>query len=376
MSKPTGLTSSQQRLMRIFYALPYEKVVLNKEERMSIWDDYKTLREHPGGDLEDKCPALNLEILKSLATGNNVQSAVFSECSYAQTLANMLGLTEFYSIDRLEAGEFLQGKLIEHGISPRYFYTNTEHSIALLQAGGYGGVDAALVFLGRQDFFTIEFKEPGAKTSEVDLPKYGEDGFLKTTHTFNERYPQFSSMMDEQISKELNFFIKAGSNINDFSLEAISQAVSSNYQGTKYADAICVEDSDGMLTMFPANHAETWAESTRGEIRPAGRNHYDVWTEKALFKAIEACAGNVSKSSVSIPVQNLQTASARGGDGSVNRYKISPLFFVYKEDVTVSKGNAVFSIESVRQLNPTISAHMFFRKLQVSKVHDAYRSEL
>ena len=26
--------------------------------------------------------------------------------------------------------------------------------------------------------YTIEFKEPGAKTSEPDLPKYGEDGFL------------------------------------------------------------------------------------------------------------------------------------------------------------------------------------------------------
>ena len=93
----------------------------------------------------------------------------------------------------------------------------------LIQAGGCGGVDSALITVFDLKIFTIEFKEPGAKTSEPDLPKYGEDGILKITEEFLAQYPQFSAMLYEQAG--LNFFEVMGSNVNDFSPESINQAI-------------------------------------------------------------------------------------------------------------------------------------------------------
>ena len=46
--------------------------------------------------------------------------------------------------------------------------------------------------------FSIEFKEPGAKTREPNLPKYNEDGALIITETFTQKNPQFLDMLNEQ----------------------------------------------------------------------------------------------------------------------------------------------------------------------------------
>ena len=73
----------------------------------------------------------------------------------------------------------------------------------LIQAGGCGGIDSALITVMDLNVYTIEFKEPGAKTSEPDLPKYGEDGKIVITDDFISRYPQFEAMLREQ--KDLNF---------------------------------------------------------------------------------------------------------------------------------------------------------------------------
>ena len=115
------------------------------------------------------------------------------------------------------------------------------------------------------------------KASEPDLPKYGEDGKIKITDNFIERYPQFKDMLLEQ--KNLNFFESMGHNINEFSDESVNLAVTNNYR-KKYADVLCTEDCYGNLVMMPVNQISIWA-NLEGEIRPAGRNHYKVWTPKS-----------------------------------------------------------------------------------------------
>ncbi len=370
------LAKAQREILSEFYQVRYTKVIFDKKSRQEIWSNFISQKTIPDLGLRDKCPALLAELEKSISSGNLVQSAVFSECVYAQTLANMLRLPEFHqfsiSPDSLSAP--IVKLIASYGLKPRYVYKNHDGSRALVQAGGHGGIDSALITIADNNVFTIEFKEPGAKTSEPDLPEYGEDGFLRTTPEFVSDYPQFEYMLNEQIEKKLNFFAVMGSNVNDFAVEGVQIAVSENYSVKKYADVICVEDKSGFLTMLPANQAGMWA-NTRGEIRPAGRNHYKVFTPEFLKKSIIDLGGRVQDDLLQVPYSSLVGAKKRGGTSEVNRLKLNPLLFVYAKDVKKSEDLATFALSKVRQLKPTISAHMFFKDLQVSKVHAYYESE-
>lgn len=373
MTNSIPLTRSQEELMREFYSFPLRRVLFSKTERNFLWNTFKTTRTFPASlNLEVRCPALAAEIAKSLVSGNLVQSAVFSECVYAQGLADHLGLVEFADC----ASNFtwldssIRALLSSYSMVARYMYRSVDGSRMLIQAGGHGGVDGALISVQDKNVFTIEFKEPGAKTSEPDLPKYSEDGEILLTDEWAGRYPQFVPMMKEQVEKGLNFWSLAGTNIHSFTPASVQQAVSENYSGKKFADVICTEDVTGVLTMIPSNQAHIWAD-VRGEIRPAGRNHYTVWTPLRLEQEIIRLGGSVTSGVVRIDLSKLVSAKPRGGMG-ISRYKITPLFFVRSADVAQVQGSAMFKLSDVRQLNPTISAHMFFRELRAAAVKPYY----
>lgn len=348
------------------------RVFLSKSERNILWDSFRANRKTVDLNSYHKCPALIAELNKALETGRLLQSAVFSECVYAQALANHFGLTEFTNYSKNP--RWLTTDLVllvnSYNLVVRYIYKNKTGSRILIQAGGYGGVDGALITVINKNVFTIEFKEPVAKTSEPDLPKYGEDGNLILTTSWAGNNSQFIPMVREQIEYNLNFWEAAGNNIHNFSPTSVQQAVSDNYTSKKFADVICVEDKDAILTMIPSNQAHLWAD-VRGEIRPAGRNDYSVWTPKRLRRIINEMGGCIEDSNIKIPFKNLSVVAPRGGLG-VSRYKIHPLFFVRPSAVQIVDGVAIFGIEKVRQLNPTISAHMYFRDLKVDEVKSYY----
>jgi hypothetical protein len=87
---------------------------------------------------------------------------------------------------------------------------------------------------------------------------------------------------------------------------------------------------------------------------------------------IKEVGGQINGSEVSIAVDKLNTAKQRGGNDDVNRYKINSIFFVYSKDVIIKNKQAYFQIEDVYQVKPTISAHMFFKKLEISAVRSKY----
>ena len=356
-----------------FYRIPFSKVVLSKVQRTEIWNKFKS-GNNTGTGIHKICPAIFAEIKKARDCDQNIQSAIFSECAYAQTLANILDLKHF--VNHVEDYSFLpsaiMGLLHSYNLVPRYIYSNESKTRMLIQAGGCSGVDSALISVLDKDVYTIEFKEAGAKTSEPDLPKYGEDGKLILTDDFIERYPQFKEMMKPHIG--FNFFENRGHNENNFTAESIRIAVTENYTSKKFADVICTEDSNSYLTMMPANQVDCWAD-LQGEIRTAGRNSYAVWTPRALFRFINQLGGTVNGKQVSVNRSNLEERKPRGGSG-ISGYKITPLFFVRINDCKITQNNdVVFDIKSVRQLNPTITAKMFFNLLDVAKVKAYYSHE-
>ena len=188
------LTKDQYEIMKSFYSVAPTKVLFNKAERNELWKK-ATARsaDFDFDSLKRKCPALEHQIRKSYETGHNIQSAVFSECVYAQTYANMMGLTLF--VNCYETTGFIPASvsrlLDSFHLVPRYVYSTNDKMKMLIQAGGCDGIDSALITVVNMEIYTIEFKEPGAKTSEPDIPKYKEDGVLLVTEKWLENNPQF-----------------------------------------------------------------------------------------------------------------------------------------------------------------------------------------
>lgn len=355
------LTKQQKEIMQEFYTIAPTRVIFNKQERKEIWDKATHREVLNLKKLKQLCPALEDRIQKSYELGENIQSAVFSECVYAQTYANMLKLNIF--VNCYDTVGFIPDGVVKllhsYNMVARYVYSTSDKRRMLIQAGGCNGIDSALITVMDLTAYTIEFKEPYAKTSEPDLPKYGEDGMLVVTTSFLGKYYQFEAMLDEQSG--LNFFENIGNNIHDFSQESIKIAVSNNYKEShKFANVICTEDVDGYLVMMPSNQTHLWAK-IEGEIRPAGRNHYNVWTPKALKKFLIEKGAEFNGSKVTLKKSLLETRTERGGAGKISGYKINSLFFVYVRDCLETNVNITFDISRVQQLNPTIAAKMDFR---------------
>jgi hypothetical protein len=371
------LSAKQIEIMSEFYSSPLVRVALVKAERDRIWNQFKKSRTYPSTfHLELHAPALQAELDKSISSGNLVQAAVFSECVYSQALANVFGLSEFanYSSDDSWLSKSVKDRLKGLGFLPRYIYRNSAQDRFLIQAGGFGGVDGALISVLDEKIFTIEFKEPGAKTSEPDLPKYGEDGLIISNESFEAKYPQYKMMLEEQIAKKLNIFARAGSNVNDFSPESIEFAVHHSYGTVKKADVICVEDADGLLTMIPSHHAKKWAK-LEGEIRPGGRNAYKVWTPVKAKSLISDLEGTVEGDKVRIPKKNLKIAKARGGRED-SRFKLNPIFFVRIENCVIDGDIVEFELSKLRQVKATIAGKMFFESLKAEAVRDLYKTQV
>lgn len=366
------LAKSQKEIMQEFYSIAPIKVIFAKDKRNALWK-FATKRsdELDLNELKEICPALEHQIRKSYEEGNNIQSAVFSECVYAQTFANMLKLDSFAncSDEPLFIPPPVLNLIKSYNLVPRYAYSTKGKRRMLIQAGSCDGIDSALISVSDPVIYTIEFKEPGAKTSEPDLPKYGEDGKIKITKDFLDRYPQFEAMLNEQ--KDLNFFEVMGHNINNFSEESINIAVLNNYT-KKYAHVICTEDINGYFVMIPVNQVQLWAK-LEGEIRPSGRNHYKVWTPCALSRFMLQYNPDIDGVTVRLKKSKLEVRTERGGDGKISGYKITPLFFVYAKDCEDDGEYITFNLMKVQQLNPTITAKMFFKTLKYEEVKSYYQ---
>jgi len=378
MTLPSTLSEAQKIVLSDFYREPNTKVAFNTAERKKIWDEFKKYRNlKTFVYLEEAVPAIFAEINKALVSGKNVQPAVFSECVYAQAFADKFNLSVFENHINGERTKFnFSGIETSHvqDLTVRYSYSRSDKKISLLQAGGAGGVDCALISFEKKIETMIELKEPYARTSAPDLPKYGEDGFLVSSEKFVQENPQFKSMLEEQIKKRFNIFDHLGSNLSDFSGESIESAVTENYSGAKFAAFICTEDSSGYLVLIPSQDVANWAK-LEGELRPTGRNSYPVWTPNKLLSVLKEKKGSVQGDTVSMPLSSFKQSKARGGE-NISRFKISPLFFVRSEDVENTKGTVTFKLDAVKQNIPDITTKINFKNLDVSKVKKFYTDKI
>jgi hypothetical protein len=165
-----------------------------------------TISKQQKENLNKICPAIVCEIQKSIVDKHLIQSAIFSECVYAQTLANIFKMPIFTDYEKDNGiDENVLNLLKSYYFVPRYIYSNKSKTEFLIQAGGCGGVDSALIHLTDKSIYSIEFKEPQSRATTADLPKYNEDGKIIITQEFIKNYPYYKDMLKEQ--KDINFLI-------------------------------------------------------------------------------------------------------------------------------------------------------------------------
>ena len=369
-----SLNAIQIDILKKFYSRHPKKILLKKNERAKIWQNFVDKRDYDTSlNLETLVPSLKQEIDDAKNSGKNIQPAIFSECVYAQSIAEVFDLDNFETesniLRELNFEKFENSKFVD--LTVRYSYSNDSKTSILIQAGGNNGVDSALIDKIKGTVAMIEFKEPYARTSEPDLPKYGEDGNLNITPEFKKEYPQFNFMLEEKINENLNIFENLGNNIHSFSAESIEYAVSENYTGEKFADLICTEDINGYLVMIPSTHVGLWA-TLEGELRPTGRNSYRVWTPVRLESVLESLGATIENEMVEIDIDKVKPANKRGSR-ELSRYKIDPMFFVRAKNVVKSNGKIRFALNSIMQNNPSITAKMNFKGLRFQKVKNFYQ---
>ena len=122
--------------------------------------------------------------------------------------------------------------------------------------------------------------------------------------------------------------------------------------------------------MLPSNDVARWAK-LEGEIRPSGRNSYKVWTPDHLRRVLLNLGATFKNDVITLPIAALKTSKARG-NSNISRYKIDPFFFLRKKEVTIDGNLAQFSLDAVRQLNPSITAKMKFESLDVKEIQKYY----
>jgi hypothetical protein len=136
---------------------------------------------------------------------------------------------------------------------------------------------------------------------------------------------------------------------------------------------IVTADKNNNLVMLPANQVDLFAK-LEGEIR-GGRNCSKVWTPKKLVYFIKQLDGSIDDNNVSIDINKITIGKPRGGTG-ISRYKINPLFFVRVNDAINKNGILSFCLDKVQQLNPCITAKMFFDDLEYNNVIKHYKEDL
>ena len=123
--------------------------------------------------------------------------------------------------------------------------------------------------------------------------------------------------------------------------------------------------------MMPVNQVHLWAK-LEGEIRPSGRNHYNVWTPRALQRFVSQYDPVIDGTTVKLEKSRLKIRKGRGSGGIVSGFKITPLFYVYAKDCVDDGEYVAFDLNKVQQLNPTIAGKMFFKALRYEEVKSYY----
>lgn len=307
-----------------------------------------------------KSNSVKTEVKRQFYSKKLLQSGTLCECVLAQTIADMYGLDCFADIFHsyirdLPANIIYKLRDDNNKILCRYIYYSKENrNTFLIQYGNPTRYDADL-YIDNQKI-KLEFKDKIARAGEKET-EYDEQGKLIYTEKFAAENPDYIPLI-EKFNQETSM-IDLNGNYKNLTEKSKRDMLKSYFGNLGFEVLISIDHKDCLLAVTKDcidGDEETEIISLEGsEIRHSGKNPYTVFTPHLLEQSIEKIGGTITGEFVSIPANNM---GKRIRNGKITGRKISKLFFVFERDVEPVQENYVFSINNVKQLKPTICAHM------------------
>lgn len=327
-----------------------------------------------------KSNSVKTEVKRQFYSKKLLQSGTLCECVLAQTIADMYGLDCFADIFHsyirdLPANIIYKLRDDNNKILCRYIYYSKENrNTFLIQYGNPTRYDADL-YIDNQKI-KLEFKDKIARAGEKET-EYDEQGKLIYTEKFAAENPDYIPLI-EKFNQETSM-IHLNGNYKNLTEKSKRDMLKSYFENLGFEVLISIDHNDCLLAVTKDcidGDEETEIISLEGsEIRHSGKNPYTVFTPHLLEQSIEKIGGTIMGEFVSIPANNM---GKRIRNGKITGRKISKLFFVFERDVEPVQENYVFSLNNVKQLKPTICAHMRIvatREFLIQYYQDAFTDE-
>ena len=307
-----------------------------------------------------KIKGVNAEVERQFKSKKLLQEGTLCECVLAQTIAKIYNLNDFADlfhtyIRELPANIIYSLRDDENKILCRYLYYNKDNpNTFLIQYGNPTKYDADL-YINNQ-IVKLEFKDKFARIGEKET-EYNEEGKLIYTEEFATKNPVYLPIINK-FNKEKNL-IDLSTNYPLYDEEIRKSIFKAYFKNLGFDVLVSLDDSNQLIAItedcIDLPEEKKMISLDGSEIRRAGKNDYTVFTPKLLQKSITDIKGIIKDDTVSIPIANMENRIYKG---KLTGKKINHLFFVTLEKIENKDDKYIFSLNDVRQLKPTLSAHM------------------
>lgn len=352
-SKPNKTILSSKEIKQI------EKLYKENYKTVNTFSEFLSLDPEIGKKIK-RVNGVREEIKRQLKDKKQLQTGTICECVLAQTIANMYNLNCFADIFHtyvrdLPANILNRLRGDNNKILCRYIYYNkNDLTTFLIQYGNPTRYDADLYLDNK--IVKLEFKDRVARAGERETA-YDENGKLIYDEKFATQNSEYIPLI-EKFNSETNM-IDLDGNYKNFD-EKSKRGILKSYFDNLGFEAFVSIDNKNQLIAITKDCVETQDGleilSLKGsEIRNSGKNPYAVFTPILLETSINKINGIMDGEDVIIPVENMLD---RKNNGKITGKKINRLFFVFLKDIKKEGENYVFKLNKVRQLKPTLSAHV------------------
>ncbi|WP_051622760.1 hypothetical protein [Mycoplasmopsis primatum] len=336
------------------------------KSNFQLYEDYGSFYNDLNQNLKDclsLSPAASLEFEKQFKKSQALQPSILNECYILQTIANLLNLNKFVDADEKE--DSIPKKLLStimkakngelESQMPRYIYYSDNLDSALLQYGDSASIDSIYIHKGFR--IRMEIKDTKAKMGEYDL-NYGEDGKLIATEIIKKQISTFVKYIDE-FNSQWTIFDHAGRNYKlKIDITSAQKILESTYKTNKIDLYLLQSSNNSSLFALPSNQLLDHINFSGSEIRPAGRNNYDVFTPKNLYEVLNQQNAIINNNNVKILYDEKNIVKGRGM-ATNTRYNINSIYFLKQKDIKIVNGYVEFDLQKVRQRKPTIAMHVY-----------------
>lgn len=320
------------------------------------------------------CNASILEIIKQYNAKEKLQRGRIYEIELMTVIAKALNLNEFFYYEQIPV--VLPNKIknlkIPTGIKYIYYSNDINNNWIILIAGG--PTDGDSYILHTDENAKCEIKMPNAKLGEYDLTlEYNEKNKLILAHSKKTKDINWISYFINSFNQDKDFIDSLGSNyvLTDSSNKEQLIEATKYYFETNDIDIFLTTIKGKIIAFSPAEilfYLENdikICNNERSEIRTTGRNRKRL-IHSSLFMQKTADLITINEDGTCIIKKN--DKNGFGFTKNKSRFKMNYIFHVIKDEYEETKDFIKFHISKIYENVPSISVHLKFKSISLSKI--------